>query len=181
MKKEITIESDKVGIHFFYDSRSYSNKDINKLKKWLNYSVLAIESFIFKDLKHIVKQNNIKKFETNLTICGNYKIKSLNKNFRNKDKITDVLSFPLQDDVRNNLVDVFFPTVELGDIYISKEVCAKQAREFKLSFEEEFVHLLVHGILHLLGFDHEINEDEEKLMQSLESEILKKVSKYKKR
>lgn len=180
MKKEITIEIDKIGIHFFYDDRSFDNKTITKIKKWIHYASLSLEHFLFKsDLKVISKQNNIKKYLINLSICGNYKIKKLNKEFRNKDKVTDVLSFPLQDDVRNNHLDAFFPQVELGDIYISKEVCQKQSKEFNLSFEEEFIHLFIHGVLHLLGYDHEINEAEEKLMFSLEEKLLKFISKTK--
>lgn len=178
MKKEINLKNKKLELNFFYDSRSLGAKDIKLLIKWLSYFIEAIETFIFKgELKNIVKKHQIKKISVNFSLCGNYKIKSLNKSFRNKDKVTDVLSFPLHDDFRNNFVDVFFSEIELGDIYISKDVCLKQAKEFGLTFEEEFVHLLTHGLLHLLGYDHEINEDEEKLMFDFEEKILKTISK----
>ena len=65
----------------------------------------------------------------------------------------------------------------LGDIIISVEKAVEQANEHNIAVEDEIVHLFVHGVLHLLGFDHEISPEEEELMQSLESSIIGECSK----
>ena len=84
-------------------------------------------------------------------------IRQLNKEFRNVDKATDVLWFPQnQDDCLS------FPDEKiLGDIAISLDKANFQAKEHGLAFKEEIILLLIHGILHLLGYDHEISEQEE--------------------
>lgn len=180
MKKEMAINTKRLDIYFFYDDRTLTSHKLKQVKLWLEYTAKALDAFLFKDLKNISKNNKIKKYIVNVSLCGNYKIRSLNKNFRQKDKITDVLSFPLQDDLRNGEVDSFLPEIELGDIYICNSVCERQAKEFQISYFEEFAHLLVHGFLHLCGYDHEIDELEEKLMFELEEKLLKSVSKFKK-
>ncbi len=78
-------------------------------------------------------------------------IHELNSQYRNKDKPTDVLSFPLADDV--------YPWL-LGDVVISIDTAQRQARRRRHSLREEVLTLLIHGILHLLGYDHEISRSE---------------------
>lgn len=180
MKKELLVNTKRLDLYFYYDSRSLQSREVKKIQKWLEYTAKALEGFLFtKELKDITKVNGIKKYVLNTSLCGEYKIKSLNKSYRNKDKVTDVLSFPLQENLRLGEVDSFMPEVELGDIYVCKQVCERQAKSFKLSFNEEFAHLLVHGFLHLCGYDHEISEAEEKLMFELEEKTLKAISKNK--
>jgi probable rRNA maturation factor len=115
----------------------------------------------------------------NLTLCGKSKIKRLNGQYRSINKITDVLSFGVHENLRPDIKkNQMLPNeVELGDIFICNEVATKQAREFDISYEQEVFHLLTHGLLHLLGYDHEISEREEKLMESIEAEIIKAVYK----
>ena len=67
---------------------------------------------------------------------------------------------------------MLFEEVELGDIFISAPVMIEQAKEFKVTIEQEFFHLMVHGFLHLLGFDHEISREEEVLMEGLEKHLV---------
>ena len=180
MKKELLINTKRFDLYFFYDDRSLSVRESNVTKSWLAYTVTALESFLFtKDLKEISKSNSIKKYVLNVSLCGEQKIRSLNKNFRAKDKVTDVLSFPLQENLRFGEVDNFIPEIELGDIYVCKQVCTRQAKTFAITYYEELVHLIVHGFLHLCGYDHEIDEEEEKIMFELEEKILKEVSKIK--
>jgi probable rRNA maturation factor len=69
------------------------------------------------------------------------------------------------------------PQIELGDLVICKEIAKSQAREFKISYEQEVIHLAVHGFLHLLGFDHEISTKEEKIMEAYESVLVNKIYK----
>ena len=79
---------------------------------------------------------------TNLVCCTDYRIRRLNRIYRGIDRATDVLSFPFDDE------DF------LGEIYISIRRTEVQARRFGLSFNEEFCRLFIHGILHLIGYDH---------------------------
>ena len=105
-------------------------------------------------------------------------IKRLNREFRKIDKVTDVLSFPnLQkkagESLKNFQSDADFDTnmLFLGDVVISKNVAKAQAREFGHSMKREVCFLALHGLLHLLGYDH-IEKDDEKIMNKLQDEIL---------
>lgn len=97
------------------------------------------------------------------------KIHEINRDYRNIDRATDVISFALLDD-DTFLVPEEEPT-ELGDIFISIDTCERQAQEYGHSFERELCFLFVHGVLHLLGYDH-MKEEDEKVMISLQKEIL---------
>jgi len=167
MEKEINTEDSSFCLNFYYDEYDFSEKELTVYKNSLELLLGAFQKFKEEELK-------LKNFKLhlNITICTNEKIQQLNNDYRQKDKITDVLSFPLQEDIRNGEFDTFIPDLEIGDIYISLDVCQKQAKEFKISFQEEFIHLSTHGFLHLCGFDHEINQEEEKLMESLEEKII---------
>ena len=103
----------------------------------------------------------------NIVIVDNKEIQRINKEYRNKDAVTDVISFAFEevDDVKYD--DIRF----LGDIYISYERCKEQAQEYGHSVRREFSYLAVHGLLHLLGYDH-MNEEDKKVMRALEEEIL---------
>lgn len=114
-------------------------------------------------------------FSVHVSLCGLRKIRTLNRDYRGKDKTTDVLSFPMNDNLRDQR-ERLFEICELGDIIICAPIMQKQAREFSLMDEEEFFHLLVHGFLHLCGYDHELSTGEEKLMEGLEKKLIKSIS-----
>jgi probable rRNA maturation factor len=97
-----------------------------------------------------------------LIIVNNDEIQKLNKEHRNIDKATDVLSFPLEFDI---------PNMPLGSIVISLDFVEKKAKEYGHTKEEEFSLLFIHGLLHLLGFDHEIDSGEHR---EKEEELIKK-------
>ena len=102
--------------------------------------------------------------EVSVTFCDNEYIKKINKEFRNKDSATDVLSFPLYDLSH----DSDEPIIEegplaLGDIVISIERAKEQAKEIGNTFLEEIAFLTVHSTLHLLGYDHERSEEDDKI------------------
>ena len=175
MKKELSFESKEIDIYFYYDSRTLTAGQARAYKKSMSLLAHGFEKFKSKRLK--LKD---KRFVLNLTLCGDYKIKSLNSQYRNKNKITDVLSFPLQDDIRSGDFDTFSPELELGDLFVCHSVCVRQAKEFQLTYQEEFLHLSTHGFLHLCGYDHEINEKEEQVMENFEEEILTTISLHKK-
>lgn len=103
----------------------------------------------------------------NIIIVDNEKIREINKQYRGKDSITDVISFAFEesDDIKYDNLRF------LGEIYISYDKCLEQSIEFNHSFERELCYLSVHGLLHLLGYDH-INEEDKKVMRLLEEEIL---------
>jgi len=97
-----------------------------------------------------------------LIICDNKYIQELNKEHRNKNKATDVLSFPLEFD---------FPDMPLGSIVISYDFVKEKASLYKHSQEEEFTLLFIHGLLHLLAYDHEVDNGEHR---EKEEELIKK-------
>ncbi len=96
-------------------------------------------------------------------------IKRINKEYRNKDSVTDVISFAYND----NDVDNIYAENEIGDIFICLERAKEQALEYGHSLEREVGFLAVHGYLHLKGYDHMTLEDE-KVMFKLQEEILEK-------
>ena len=122
---------------------------------------------------------SVKQVSFNVTLCGKTKIKSLNREYRSLDKVTDVLSFGVHENLRPDVKtkQILPPVLDLGDIFICREVAARQALEFEITYEQEIFHLLTHGLLHLLGFDHEISLKEEKIMESYEAEIIKRIYK----
>ncbi|MBP9679860.1 MAG: rRNA maturation RNase YbeY [Bacteriovorax sp.] len=114
-----------------------------------------------------------------MTLCGKSKIRSLNRLYRQKDYATDVLSFPVHENLRfdKKVREKYPPTLDLGDLVICRDVAKIQAREFQITYAQEVIHLAVHGFLHLLGFDHEISRKEENIMEALEADLVKKIYK----
>ncbi len=164
-----------MNLTFYFDSRGVKPKELKEFKSWLQRLAAGLNSFFTKgELKQILKIKKTKELNFSITLCGDAKIKKLNAEYRNKNKVTDVLSFPLNESLRHkDQFDVFLGKIELGDIFICKSKCIKQAKEFQLNFFEEFLHLAVHGVLHLCGYDHELSPKEEKLMEKLEETIIK--------
>ena len=117
--------------------------------------------------------------EVSVTVVDNKEIQEINKIYRNIDKATDVLSFPMYQYEKaadfDNLDDSAFNPESgellLGDIVISAEKVTAQAKEYGHSKEREFAFLLVHSMLHLLGYDH-MEEEERLVMESKQKEIL---------
>lgn len=127
-------------------------KEITELKKLLPY------------LASYFKLDNI---ICSVIIINNDAIKKINKEYRNIDKETDVISFALEDDKIIN----DSPIRVLGDIYISIDKAKQQSKEYKHSLKRELCFLMTHGFLHLLGYDHMKKEDEE-VMFPLQEKIL---------
>ena len=118
-------------------------------------------------------------FEISLMGCDDARIAALNADFRGKPQPTNVLSWP--SDERGAAVDGELPLAprigldaELGDIAIAYDTCAREAMEAGKDLRDHTLHLLVHGTLHLLGFDH-IRDGDAALMEGLETEILGKL------
>lgn len=111
---------------------------------------------------------NIKPRSVSVMLCDDDEIQKLNAKFRNIDKPTDVLSFPMYDE--NGELD----ETELGDIVISLERAKKQAEEYGHSFEREIAFLTAHSMLHLFGYDH-IDDGEREEMFEKQEDILSKL------
>lgn len=119
-------------------------KEIDELKDFIDFSLhyLKLENVLF-----------------NIILVNNEEIHQINKQYRGVDRPTDVISFALEDD------DTFIETEVrvLGDIYISVDKAIEQAESFGHSFKRELSFLTIHGLLHLLGYDHMTEEDEKKM------------------
>ena len=131
-----------------------------------------IETAIEKTLRHERFRKNA---ELSVTFVDNGEIHALNREFRGKDKPTDVLSFPLFEADEGFEVDPAIGAVALGDRVISAERAKEQADEYGHSFAREVCFLAVHSTLHLLGYDHEVSEEDEKYMNETQEYILAKM------
>lgn len=127
---------------------------------------VILEKIVNKSLEI---ENIDKDIEVSISFVDNNEIKYLNKNFRGKDTDTDVLSFP-QYDKQELLMDQN-NIVILGDIVISLEKAKEQAQEYGHSFEREVGFLAAHSMFHLLGYDHD-TEENTKVMRSKEEKVL---------
>ena len=143
-----------------------------------------LEKLINNLIKTAMKYGGVKISKTKVAISfvDSVEIKQLNKKFRNIDKETDVLSFPtlkITPGVKIKKQDYIFDidprTKELflGDIIICEDVARKNAKEYNHSFERELCYLIVHGFLHLLGYDH-LQEEDKTVMRAYEEAVLRK-------
>jgi len=133
----------------------------------------SYEDFYLELMDVTFKKLNIKCDPiVSVSIVDNRYIHKINKKYRHIDRPTDVISFAFLDS-ENNYDKVLFSAgpVVLGDIYISLEKAKEQAEEYGHSLHRELSFLFVHGLLHLLGYDH-MNEEDEKEMFQLQEEIL---------
>jgi probable rRNA maturation factor len=92
--------------------------------------------------------------ELSVRLTGDDQVRALNAQWRGKDKATNVLSFPMLDEANLHQANVAGPELLLGDIILARGVCAAEASDKGIAFEDHAAHLLVHGTLHLLGYDH---------------------------
>jgi len=109
--------------------------------------------------------------ELSLLLTDNEGIRALNRRYLDRDRPTDVLSFPMWD--FNSELRTPNSELILGDVVISIEKARKQAEELGVTMDEELSRLLVHGILHLFGFDHEKSSKEAQRMKKEEERLLK--------
>ncbi|EGS33749.1 MAG: rRNA maturation RNase YbeY [Finegoldia magna] len=119
----------------------------------------------------LLQELNDDNYEISLSFVSEAEIRKLNSDYRDKDSVTDVLSFPLDDDfaIQTNL---------LGDIIICCKRAIEQAKEYNHSIKREIVYLVVHSMFHLLGYDH-IEESDRIIMRNKEKSALKEIGIYK--
>lgn len=130
-----------------------------------------LKALLRRTVKATLKYEGIKnKTEVSVTFADDESIRKLNAEYRNLDRPTDVLSFPIEDDVE--AADES-QVLMLGDIVISLERAAVQAEEYGHSFKREVAFLCAHSMLHLLGYDHELGEEQDVDMRRRQREIMK--------
>lgn len=117
---------------------------------------------------------NSEKLYINIVLTNPKNIKEINKQYRNIDKETDVLSFPMFEREELTKLENENPDI-LGDIVISIEKVEEQAKEYGHSFERELAYMAVHGFYHLMGYDH-MEENDKKEMREKEENILEKLN-----
>ena len=153
---------------------------IFKDKRWMKIPLEEIAKGALKLIadRFAAKENN---FEISILASNDNEIKELNKNFRGTDSITNIISWPEQESQSRQAghlpikMDKFKSDSEgiifLGNLAISFERCSTEAKEKNTYFEDHILHLLLHGCLHLIGFDHQ-NESDATLMENIEIRLL---------
>ncbi len=164
---------------------------IQNYSKWREHKQInkaLIKKITQKTLSQFNNFSEIKQFELSILLTSNTEILTLNKQYRNIEKATNVLSFPANElnwqDLRfsgNETASTNQPIIlenlgdsdylHLGDIAFCYDVIYNESYAQQKTFENHFIHLLIHSILHLIGFDHQ-NDTETKIMENLEIEIL---------
>ncbi len=157
---------------------------VTKSKKWqeVGDSVvgdienICVDLILLTEIKTILKKNFI--LEVSISLASNLQMKKVNFKFRQKNQATNVLSFPACDEklirkfgiktIAKGLNHLF-----LGDIILAYETIKKEAKEQKKVFDHHLTHLILHSILHLIGYDH-VSSKAAKVMEDLEIEILQK-------
>lgn len=146
---------------------------LNSLNKYnvyneTNYKVESELKEMKKYLDKCLKEEKVENATFNIILIDNKTIKEINSTYRNIDRETDVISFALEDEKEENMSN---KERVLGDIYISVDKAVEQSKEYGHSLTREISFLAVHGLLHLLGYDH-MNEEDEKIMFSKQELIL---------
>lgn len=153
------------------------------------YNSKFFEEMLLIGIKELKLGN--KNIEVSVNLVGEDKIKELNSKYRHKDKVTDVLSFPMSKSSYLETRDKkqggskiivsgrLSPVADLGDIFICLSIAKKEAKSENISIEKKLAQLTVHGFLHLTGHDHEKSDKDAKKMFDLEHKILAKSLKTK--
>ena len=154
----------KLKIYFENDQEKHSIH--YKLKMLIRHTIL--ETLDYEGMENDA--------EVSVTFVDDEGIRELNKKFRGMDKPTDVLSFPLLD-YEGESEEPFFDELchNLGDIVISLERAMAQANEFGHSFEREVAFLTAHSMLHLLGYDHELSDEDDADMRARQNDIMERL------
>lgn len=143
-----------------------SKMNIYEIFNETNYNLEKETKIIYELLAFALKREKLENVEFNIIFVDSDTIHEINRNYRHVDRVTDVISFALED---NETITLDHRV--LGDIYICVERAEEQAKEYGHSFLRELAFLSIHGLLHLLGYDH-MEKEEEKIMFSKQEDIL---------
>ncbi len=145
---------------------SLNNFKSSKFIKLSKAEILNIVEEVLKTVEYKFTKNH----QLNLSFVSAEEMKLLNKTYRNKDKPTNVLSFEMPEN---------FPVGDektlIGEIALCEEIIYEESKKYKKIFENRLKHMIIHGLLHLIGFDH-VNKNEGNKMESVEKKIMKSIS-----
>ena len=122
----------------------------------------------------LLKESGLEDHNVGIALVDDNNIQEINHQYRHRDSPTNVLSFPFKDGADPALDDL--PVKEMGDIIISLETAAKEAKQYGQTFQKRLSWLVIHGMLHLQGYDHERSKEDEVIMFSKEQELLDKLN-----
>ncbi len=147
---------------------TYSNFDIDEVK--IYNDTIKITKFIFQD-ESIINKSCLNSFKYDsisfdIVLTNNEDIHRINKQYRNKDCPTDVITFAIFADSPSGEKFIIDNDINLGEMIISLDKIIEQSKENNISFNEELYFIISHGILHLLGFDHQTEEDYNFMVQT---------------
>ncbi len=148
----------------------------------VNYNQNDENANLQQDINNILKTalefaNKTDRISVNIVDISPEEICELNKKYRGVDRVTDVLSFPMIEDFNKieEEPDYILGECNIGDIYINPQRAREQAEEYGHSFQREYCFLVLHGFLHLLGYDH-IKKDDEEVMTGLQKRVMEHVN-----
>lgn len=147
------------------------NIDFSVLDKQWNHSLPNFKKIISNASNNVFDELNQfkdKNYEISFMMVDNKYIKELNANYRSKDRATNVLSFPMID--KNSLKHENI----LGDVVISIDKILSESKDLKIEVDEDLAKISIHGILHLLGYDH-VSDNDYEVMNRLEEKIIKRI------
>ena len=131
----------------------------------------SLEKKIIACINTVADLLNASSKSVNLLICDHETIKNLNRDYRNKNQATDILSWAYDE---SEMIQIPGEPEVWGDLALCLDVCEKQAQESHWDIDTELIRLLVHGLSHLAGYDHQTPTDEKKMLR-LETELLSKI------
>lgn len=134
---------------------------------WVDLAERALEALV-----QVAPELGHERLLTSVLFTSDSQVHTLNREWRAKDKPTNVLSFPMLERVELLNLQQDDPPEMLGDIALAAETCAREASEKNVSIQEHATHLLIHGLLHLAGLDHEISDADAEAMEALETKAL---------
>lgn len=148
---------------------------IDFIKEKTNEEV-KLNDIIYEIVENVLNEQNISIDIVDVSIqsMSSEEIREINNKYRNIDRATDVLSFPIftMDELKS--LDKSIKEIELGDIILCLEIIEKQSIEYGTGIVREILYMITHGMCHLTGHDHEI-EEEKVIMRALEEKVLSKV------
>ena len=163
-----------MGISIDYYTNYEVKEMIEKYNKFIEEYKETIDKLVARAFK--LEGFNLPNVYIGIGVVTEEEIKQINNEFRHIDKSTDVLSFPIfsREELKKMKDEKYDTETSIGDIVLCMDVIEKHAQEYKTGFNREMLYMIVHGICHLLGYDHEI-EEEKKQMRKLEEEILENI------
>lgn len=130
------------------------------------------EDFLKKIAKKVLKAENKENNNLSIALVGQGRMRQLNKRYRKKNRVTDVLSFS-ENEIPSFKFQIPIPVKGLGEIVICLPEVKKNSKKVSSTYEKELSKVLIHGVLHLLGYDHEKSEKQAKIMEEKQQTYLK--------